>query len=69
MVLARQFEKGLVLYRTDFHGRSVSYFSEPLITIQLGKQMRPVDASGNLGDSVTEVQIGGYQGLILVNAE
>lgn len=69
MVLARQFEKGLVLYRTDFHGRNVSYFSEPLITIQLGKQMRPVDANGNLGDPVTEVQIAGYQGLILVNAE
>ena len=69
MVLARQFEKGLVLYRTDFYGRNVSYFSEPLITVQLGKPMRPVDANGNLGDPVTQVQIGGYQGLILVNAE
>jgi hypothetical protein len=69
MVLARQFEKGLVLYRTDFHGRNPSYFSEPLITIQLGQQMRPIDADGKLGEPVTEVQIGGYQGLILVNAE
>ncbi|MDK9760235.1 hypothetical protein KIV40_34395, partial [Vibrio sp. D173a] len=69
MVLARKFDKGMVLYRTDFHGRNASYFEAPAITVQLDQPMRPVDAQGNIGETVTEVEMSGYQGLILVNAE
>lgn len=66
MVLAREFTKGRVLYRTDFHGKNADYFSAPKLTILLEKPMRPVDSNGNIGDYVTQVEIGGYEGLFLL---
>ncbi|WP_045496040.1 hypothetical protein [Vibrio hyugaensis] len=66
MVLAREFSKGRVLYRTDFFGKSADYFSAPKITIHLDKPMRPVDRNGDIGEYVSQIEIGGYEGLFLL---
>ena len=66
MVLAREFTNGRVLYRTDFFGKNANYFSAPKITITLDKPMRPVDKDGNIGDYVSQIEIGGYEGLLLL---
>ncbi|WP_194435735.1 hypothetical protein [Vibrio fluminensis] len=66
MVLAREFSKGRVLYRTDFSGRNADYYSAEPITITLPQPMRVVDSQGNIGDYVSQVEIGGYQGMILL---
>ncbi|MFH4467832.1 hypothetical protein INT50_23505 [Vibrio diabolicus] len=66
MVLAREFTKGRVLYRTDFFGKNIDYFSSPKITIALPEPMRPVDQDGNIGDYVSHIEIGGYEGVFLL---
>ena len=66
MVLAREFSKGRVLYRTDFHGKNADYFSSPKLTISLEVPMRPVDSNGNIGEYTNEIEISGYEGLFLL---
>ncbi|MFS1504088.1 hypothetical protein BCU13_011840 [Vibrio lentus] len=66
MVLARGFSNGRVLYRTDFHGKNMSFYETPKLTITLDVPMKPVDENGNIGEYVTEIQIGGYEGLFLL---
>lgn len=66
MVLAREFEHGRVLYRTDFYGKNVDFYAAPKINIQLDKPMKPVDVNGKVGEYVDAVQISGYQGLFLL---
>ncbi|WP_122053410.1 hypothetical protein [Vibrio sp. Evd11] len=66
MVLAREFSNGRVLYRTDFHGKNMSFYETPKLTITLDVPMKPVDGNGNIGEYVTEIQIGGYEGLFLL---
>ncbi|MFA0310513.1 hypothetical protein BH581_05585 [Vibrio splendidus] len=66
MVLAREFEQGRVLYRTDFYGKNRDFYLVPKLSIPLNKPMRPIDANGNIGDYVNEVKLGGYQGLFLL---
>ncbi|MFA0483515.1 hypothetical protein [Vibrio sp. 10N.222.55.B11] len=66
MVLAREFSNGRVLYRTDFHGKNPSFYDAAKLTIALDVPMKPVDANGNVGDYVSEIEIGGYEGLFLL---
>lgn len=66
MVLAREFEHGRVLFRTDFYGKNPDFYSAPKLNIPLKKPMRPVDTNGNIGDYVKEVTLSGYQGLLLL---
>ncbi len=66
MVLAREFDKGRVLYRTDFNGKNVSFYDTSKLTITLDVPMKPVDANGNIGEYVNEIEIGGYEGLFLL---
>ncbi|MEZ9287496.1 hypothetical protein AB4251_11670 [Vibrio lentus] len=66
MVLAREFRNGRVLYRTDFHGKNMSFYEMPKLMITLDVPMKPVDENGNIGEYVTEIQIGGYEGLFLL---
>ncbi|PMH32205.1 hypothetical protein BCU71_01230 [Vibrio lentus] len=66
MVLAREFSNGRVLYRTDFHGKNMSFYETPKLTITLDVPMKPIDENGNIGEYVTEIQIGGYEGLFLL---
>ena len=66
MVLAREFSNGRVLYCTDFHGKNMSFYETPKLTITLDVPMKPVDENGNIGEYVTEIQIGGYEGLFLL---
>jgi len=66
MVLAREFDKGRVLYRTDFNGKNVSFYDASKLTITLDVPMKPVDANGNIGEYVNEIEIGGYEGLFLL---
>ncbi|NLS12685.1 hypothetical protein HGP28_07170 [Vibrio sp. SM6] len=67
MVLAREFEHGLVLYRTDFFGKQRDYFSQPPLRIELEKEMRPVLPNGDIGQPVSVVELSGYEGLILLH--
>ncbi|CAM4200029.1 hypothetical protein [Vibrio agarivorans] len=66
MVLAREYTKGRVLYRTDFFGKNSEYYSAAPITIQLDTAMRVVDATGAMSDYVNEVTLQGYEGLFLL---
>lgn len=66
MVLAREFSKGRVLYRTDFQGRNPDFYNIQKLSIALDVPMRPVDAYGNVGDYVNNIEIGGYEGLFLI---
>ncbi|WP_333912155.1 hypothetical protein [Vibrio coralliirubri] len=66
MVLAREFSNGRVLYRTDFHGKNLSFYDAEKLTIALDAPMKPVDANGNVGEYVSEIEIGGYEGLFLL---
>ncbi|WGS62698.1 hypothetical protein [Vibrio lentus] len=66
MVLAREFSNGRVLYRTDFHGKNMSFYETPKLTITLDVPMKPVDENGNIGEYVTEIQMSGYEGLFLL---
>lgn len=66
MVLAREFTKGKVLYRTDFFGKSSDFYRSEPVTVYLDTPMRVVGADGQIGDYVEEVTIGGYQGLFLL---
>lgn len=68
-VLAREYTKGLVLYRTDVYGNSVTFLkSSVLVTLPKGKTYRRVNFDGSL-DPVSvngTVTIFGYQGAIFV---
>ena len=66
MVLAREFSNGRVLYRTDFHGKNVNFYEAVKLTVTLDVPMKPVDANGNVGEYVSEIEIGGYEGLFLL---
>lgn len=66
MVIARDFEHGRILYRTDFYGKNPEFYTEDKVSIQLDPPMKPVSANGRVGEYVDEIQIGGYQGLILL---
>ncbi|MFM2643400.1 hypothetical protein AAFX33_19835 [Vibrio chagasii] len=66
MVIAREFEHGRVLYRTDFYGKNADFYAAEKISIRLDPPMKPVNADGRVGEYIDEVQIGGYQGLILL---
>ncbi|MEZ8698793.1 hypothetical protein [Vibrio lentus] len=66
MILAREFGNGRVLYRTDFHGKNMSFYETPKLTITLDVPMKPVDENGNIGEYVTEIKMGGYEGLFLL---
>ncbi len=66
MVLAREFNNGRVLYRTDFHGKNPSFYNAEKLTITLDVPMKPVDVNGNIGEYVSEIEIGGYEGLFLL---
>ncbi|WP_394149070.1 hypothetical protein [Vibrio maritimus] len=66
MVLAREFTKGKVLYRTDFFGKSSDFYQSEPVTVYLDTPMRVVGADGQVGNYVEEVTIGGYQGLFLL---
>ncbi|WP_234496454.1 hypothetical protein [Vibrio maritimus] len=66
MVLAREFTKGKVLYRTDFFGKSRDFYQSEPVIVYLDTPMRVVGADGQVGDYVEEVTIGGYQGLFLL---
>ncbi|CAH7096782.1 conserved hypothetical protein [Vibrio chagasii] len=66
MVIAREFEHGRVLYRTDFYGKNADFYAAGKISIRLDPPMKPVSANGIVGEYVDEIQIAGYQGLILL---
>jgi len=66
MVLAREFDHGRVLYRTDFHGKSTSFYETEKLTITLDVPMKPVDSDGNIGEYVNQIEIGGYEGMFLL---
>ena len=66
-VLAREYTKGLALYRTDVYGSSLSFLLTN-VTVQLpvGKMYRRIQYNGNLGPPVTSVKLYGYEGAIFV---
>lgn len=65
MVLARDFTNGRVLYRTSFGGKDPNFFAAAPVVINLEQPMRILDHSGVLGQYVTQVELEGYEGLIL----
>ncbi len=66
MVLAREFTKGKVLYRTDFHGKNANFYSSETVNVNLAQPMKPVLPDGTIGDYTLQVALAGYEGLILL---
>ncbi len=66
MIIAGEFEDGRVLYRADFYGKNADFYAAGKISIRLDPPMKPVSANGIVGEYVDEIQIAGYQGLILL---
>ncbi|MCW0469439.1 hypothetical protein OH492_11810 [Vibrio chagasii] len=50
----------------DFHGKSASFYEIEKLSITLDVPMKPVDADGNIGEYVNQIEIGGYEGLFLL---
>ncbi|GIV17798.1 MAG: hypothetical protein KatS3mg022_3233 [Armatimonadota bacterium] len=69
-VYARNYTKGIVLYRTlaQYSGLRSGYDGGNPVTVQLPDTYRRVNYDGTLGPPVTEVQIRGFEGIILVKA-
>mmetsp|Transcript_33453 Transcript_33453/g.45825 ORF Transcript_33453/g.45825 Transcript_33453/m.45825 type:complete len:369 (+) Transcript_33453:1584-2690(+) len=76
-VLAREYTKGLVVYRTNIYGGGDTYggsvnFLKSNITVQLpvqaGLTFRRVFYNGSLSAPVTSVQLGGYEGAVFVTS-
>lgn len=65
-VIARNFTKGKVLYRTDTFGKNKKFHQTEPIEIELNQEMKPVDTNGNVGKYTKKIKIGGYQGMILL---
>jgi hypothetical protein len=65
MVLAREFDNGKVLYRTSFGGKDPSFFYADPVVIELEQPMRVMDQTGEFGECVVQVELDGYEGLIL----
>ena len=65
-ILARNYSKGLVLYRTDFLGNNAEFFDTSSGVIQLPGEYRRVLPDGSLGEVRNTVNLSGYEGAILV---
>ncbi|WP_461535701.1 hypothetical protein [Spongorhabdus nitratireducens] len=66
-VLARNYTKGLVLYRTDFLGNSAAFFETSSGAIPLPQPYRRVLPDGTLGPVINSIELSGYEGAILVS--
>lgn len=66
MVLARNYTKGLVLYRTDFFGRSADFMATTSELLTLPGTYRRVKNDGRLGEPINTIRLQGYEGAILV---
>ena len=75
-VLAREYTKGLVIFRTNVYGGSDVYdgsvnFLQTNVTVQLpptpGFFYRRVYYNGSLSGPVSSVTIGGYEGIVFVS--
>lgn len=69
-VYAREYTKGLVLYRTlaQYSGLWNGYENGNPVTVPLPGTYRKVNYDGTLGPPVTEIEIRGFEGIILVKA-
>lgn len=70
-VLARMYTNGIVLYRCpwiDAPGGFSSYVESPVVVSLPGGPYRQVNYDGTLGPPVNEIQIRGFEGMVLVKA-
>jgi hypothetical protein len=69
-VYAREYTKGLVLYRAlaQYSGLWSGYENGNPVTVQLPGVYRKVNYDGTLSEPITQVEIRGYEGVILVKA-
>ena len=66
-VLAREYTKGLVMYRTDVYGGSLSFLQSSVtftLPVADGISFRRVYYNGSLGPIATSVTLNGYEGAI-----
>lgn len=69
MVLARNYTKGLVLYRTDFFGGNIDFMQSSSEALDLGGLYHRVNTDGTLAPASSNITLEGYEGAILVKAE
>lgn len=69
MVLARNYTKGLVLFRTSFIGSSDAFMASTSEPIDLLGTYRRVQPDGTLSEPITSIVLQGYEGAILVKEE
>ncbi|WP_152558506.1 hypothetical protein [Endozoicomonas numazuensis] len=69
MILAREYSKGLVLYRTDFFGHNAEFQQSYSSVVQLPGLYRRVYFDGRLGEPVSSISMAGYEGAVLLKAQ
>ena len=69
MVLARNYNKGLVLYRTSFIGGDADFMATTSEAIELPGTYQRVATDGTLGEPITRISLAGYEGAILIKVE
>lgn len=68
-VLAREYTKGLVLFRTDFFGHNETFQQSFSQEILLPGAYRRVNYDGSLGPVITSIVLAGYEGAVLVRVQ
>ena len=69
MVLARNYTKGLILYRTDFFGSSNEFMQSSSEELVLPSIYRRVNIDGTLSEPITTLVLEGYEGAILLKED
>jgi hypothetical protein len=68
-ILARQYQKGLVLYNTQFDSGHMEFMLSLSEEVGLPGWYRRVNADGSLGEPINNIQLFGYEGAILLSVE
>ena len=69
MIMARDYEKGLVLFRTEFYGQREEFVSSSSGSVHLPGWYRRVGYDGSLGEPINTITLFGYEGAILVKVQ
>ncbi len=68
-VLGRAYAHGWVLFRTNMYALNGQFWDAQLVSVPLPRPMRRVLPDGTLGPPRTHLELGGYEGAVLIHAD
>lgn len=69
VVLGRLYEKGMVLFRSNMYGRDSRFLKAHLVAVDLPAPMRRVLPDGTTGPVISQIELSGFEGAILLNGK